>query len=512
VIVRYDVERFHKTVIDFFDASAEIFAQQVVVIDKGVRCTYQDLLERTKSVASYFKEYAGIQKGDRIALFSPNCIEYVIAYYAALRIGAIAVPVNIRLAIPEIKYQLNDSCPSLIVGESALIESIEPLMSEINQLKGIILIGGGDGTQIEDLFRHSVERDPKVDLHGDDPACIMYTSGTTGTPKGAVMSHWNIAYNSQIIALPPGLRFLCFVPFFHVTGLNASLNTAIANGGLLVLMERFQTEMAFKLIEEEQIELITCVPTILSMVVNWPRLREYDIGSLKYVFVGGAPLPQDLIDQTLKLLPDLNFIQVFGMTETTGRNLLRECHKTKDKFAAIGAPLPGVKTKIIDEEGFELPTNAVGECIIKGPNVIKQYWKKSEATQKSIKNGWLHTDDLMKIDEDGYHYIMGRKRDMIIRGGENVYPVEVENAICQHPGVSEAAVIGIANSIYGEEVMAFITLRQGTNLSAHTIQDFSRRYLAEYKIPSRIIFLDEIPKSATGKVIKNDLLSIARNE
>lgn len=270
-------------------------------------------------------------------------------------------------------------------------------------------------------------------------------------------------------------------------------------------MERFRTEKALQLIENEGIEFLIAVPTMLNMMINWPGIDQYDMSSLKYLAAGGAPLPEDLIDKTLKRLPDINFLQIFGMTETTGRVLLRECHKTREQFGAIGKRLPGVETKIVDDSGRELVPNSVGELLIKGPNVIQEYWNKPEATKKNITEGWLHTGDLMKIDDDGYHYLMGRQIELIIRGGENVYPVEVENVICQHPKILEAAVLGIPDEIYGEEVAAYVVLKEDEHLTVEALQQFCGKWLAGYKIPKVIKFVHELLKSPTGKVLKKEL-------
>jgi len=505
MIIRHDIEDFKRTVAEFFDSTVKYYPSQQALVDKGETYTYYSLSEKVKTVATSFKEDFGIKKGDRIAFILKNCKEYVIGFYAAMRIGAIAVPLNVRLSQYEIQYELEDCTPILLIADVAFWDSIKPIMEKIKTCRGCILVGGSEGDQFSHLLEGEAKEAPEIEIEGEDAACILYTSGTTGRPKGALTTHWNIAYSCQVLELPTGLKYLCTAPIFHVTGLYASLNTSVANAGVTVLMERHSTEKALQIIEKEGIEHMVAVPTVLSMMMNWPEVDRFDLSSLKYLAVGGAPLPEDLLDKTMKRLPEIAFLQVFGLTETTGRIVLRECHKTREKFGAVGKKLPGIQTKIIDDSGLELPPNSVGELIVKGPNVIQEYWNKPEATRKDITGGWLHTGDLMKIDDDGYHYIMGRQIELIIRGGENIYPVEVENAICQHPKVLEAAVLGIPDDIYGEEVIAFAVLNEGEYLTIHELQQFCGKYLADYKIPKVIKFVDQLLKSPTGKVLKREL-------
>lgn len=502
-LVRHDIKNFKKTILAFFDSTVNTFPSQLALTDRSETYTYRSLYEAVISVATFFQENLGVKKGDRIAFILKNCKEYVIAYYAAVRIGGIAVPLNYRLTSYELEFQLLDCSPALLIIDEKFWNSVKPIIGKIETCKHHIIVGG-KGDQFDSLLERETRNDPKIAIEENDPALIMYTSGTTGRPKGALMSHWNIAFNSQVMAFPPELRYLNFSPLFHVTGMNACLNTCVANAGECILMERYRTAAALELIGKEKIELITAVPTVLSMMIDWPEFDKYDVKSVKYVACGGAPVPEILIEETLKKFPNLTFLLMFGLTETTSRIIYMECKNIR-KAGTIGLPLPGIETKIIDNTGQELPPNTPGELIVKGPNIIQKYWNRPEETTRSIKGGWLYTGDLATIDEDGYHYLMGRRKELIIRGGENVYPVEVENAICQHPKVFECAVIGIADHLYGEEVCAFVILKEGENLTPQELQDFCSQYLADYKIPKIIKFANELPRNTMGKVLKEEL-------
>jgi long-chain acyl-CoA synthetase len=501
--VNYEYQKFKKTVPDLFYSKVQDFRSQPALIHNHDRYNYNELSIKVQNFALHLKESCKLQKGDRIAFLLPNCKEFVIAYYAAMTIGAIAVPLNARLTPHEIRYQLVDSLPSLVIASEQLFQLVDKAIAQLPSLKkSIIVTIKPEDFESTGLLKRNLSDLSKADVEPNDPACIMYTSGTTGKPKGAMMSHWNIAFGSQIIKLPPCYKFLCSVPLFHVAGLNSCLNTAIANAGTSILIEKFKTDQALQLIEEEQIDFITVVPTILNMMVNSPVIDSFDLSSIKVIACGGAPLHLELLKKALRVFPEASFLQMFALTETSNRVLCMDCNENLNKLGSVGLPLPGIQTKIVDDRGNVLPRSKTGELVIKGPCVIKRYWNQPEGSTEAIIDDWLYTGDLARIDNDGYHYIMGRKKDMIIRGGENIYNVEVENVVRQHPKVCEAAVFGVPDDIYGEEVMAFVVLNEGETLSIEELYQFCCNSLAHYKIPKHLKCLKELPKNPAGKVMK----------
>ncbi|RLB03878.1 MAG: hypothetical protein DRG83_06095 [Deltaproteobacteria bacterium] len=502
--INHDIQGYKKTIVDFLEDTVRNFGSQIALIAEGKTITYGNLLDAVTAVASILRRDFQIKKGERVVLLMFNSIEFVIVYYSLMWIGAVAVPLNWRLSHHELQSLITECEPALSVVDAKLWQERREFFKSHLGHK-IFVVERKQAFQ--DVVRSVRRREPREDIRPDDPAVIMFTAGTTGSPKGAVLTHWNIAYTSQNIRFMPGFKYLVFSPNFHATGLNASLNTCVANAGTAVLMERFRTTEALRLIHEEKVQYLAGVPTAIKMMLEWRDVNHFDLTSVQYLSIGGAPVTEEFVDLCSNKLPGVVLMQAYGLTETSAKIIVRDCAKVK-KPMCLGFPLPKMQVKIIDEKGFEVPLGEIGEIAVKGPAVMKQYWNRPRETELAIKDGWFHTGDLGKIDSDGYVYLAGRKKELIIRGGENIYPLEVENAIVEHPAVLECAVVGKPDPLYGEEIVAFVVLKANRHVEKEEIKEFCRERLADYKVPREVIFVSELPKNTLGKVLKAELLKM----
>ena len=470
-ISRYDglpnslVEMLRNTV----DQSAS--SEAIVEMD-GPRITYGDLWDRASQIAGGLRSN-GIQKGDRVAIRLGNSLDWCLAFLGCQLSGAIAVPVNTRFAGSEVEYVLNDS------GAKFTFMPGEPLPE-------------GAPYAIEDL-------------KPDDVSAIFYTSGTTGFPKGAMTTHSNFLSNietcDRIVHRPKAgsLRNLVSVPLFHVTGCNSQLLPVLSKGDVLVIMPTFEVQAFLRVIREERINRLTSVPAIYWLAINQPNFKELDTSPITLVSYGGAPIAPELVGKIKQAFPNARVGNGFGLTETSSVATYLP-HEYADAHAnSVGFPCP-----VDDVDLFEVdPETGAGELLVRGPNVVKGYWNKPEATAQAFVNGWLHTGDMAKIDSDGFVYIVDRKKDMICRGGENVYCVEVENALAAHPAVFEVAVIGVPDAVMGEKVGAVIVPRPGTSVDPAEIVKFAHENLADFKTPQFVsIRSAPLPRNAGGKILK----------
>jgi acyl-CoA synthetase (AMP-forming)/AMP-acid ligase II len=498
-----------KSLIDLFYRTVEKYPHKEGFICGEDRLTFRDMADSANKLAWVFQRDFGIHKGDRIALLLWNCLEFVVAYFACAQIGAISVPLNARLRSRELHYQINDSEPSLLVVGADLWKEIVPIQNEIPSVRKIISCG----EKIEgllyfpDLLGGKSAGRVTVDINEGDLCSIIYTSGTTGFPKGVMVTHRNIVNTamvcSEVLDTSSEDSQLIAVPFFHVTGLHSQLDHFVYMGGKSVIMKTFKVDEAMAIIEKESITSVVAVPTIYWLMLVSPSFKKYNLTSLRTICYGGAAASPELIVQLSKEFPKAKLINAGGLTEGTSGQYALPAEDGLRKAGAVGLPMPCTELRVVGEHGEDLPPGQVGEMILKGPGICKGYWKKPEATAKSFKDGWLYTGDLAKIDEEGYVWLVDRKTDMIIRGGENIYSIEVENILYFHPKVLEAAVVGVPDKIFGEEVKAFLYLKEGESADEEEIRDHCRKYLADYKVPKYIEFLKEpLPRNPGGKVIK----------
>lgn len=484
------------------------------VVYEDERLTYAEFFRATATLAHALREVFGVRKGDRVAIAMRNYPEWIVSFSAVLSVGAVAVPLNAWWTASELDYALTDSGALLAITDG----------DRAGRMSGLPLIvtrrGSFEGGHDWDSFEPKTTL-PPVDLSPDDPATIFYTSGTTGRSKGALGSHRNLGQAPMTVAYAitrgvvmsgkdpaetAGQRrvTLLTVPLFHVTGCFAVLMTTMFTGGGLVLMYKWDPGRALELIEREQVTTMSGVPTNAWQLISHPSLAKHDISSLTAISYGGAPAPPKLLERINELLPDRAPTNGYGMTETTALAIYNSGREYAAHPDSIGRPLAVMDVKICDPTGVELPRGEVGELCLRGPIVIMGYWNRPDATAETIVDGWLHTGDLARIDDEGFVYIVDRAKDMVIRGGENVYCAEVEAALFEHPAIDDAAVIGIPDDELGEQVGAVVRIT--SPVTAGDLQAFLRTRLAEFKIPVRFWFHEEeLPRNPGGKILKTVL-------
>ena len=481
--------------------------------------SFADLNEGSNRAANAMAAL-GVTKGDRVSYLGKNHPLYFEALLGAAKLGAVMTPVNWRLAPPEVAY-IVDNCGAEVVFVG---EGFAPILSkiadQIPQVKHVIGIDAADcdGPNYREWRDGYSDEAPNVILRAEDDALQLYTSGTTGRPKGAVMTHGSILSSRDASGSEGEMRkwqepvegdvTLLAMPCFHISGPGTGIGTMVAGTNSIVLPEYDPTQ-ALDLIENYNISKIFLVPAAIQILLNHPRVGEVDFSRLKYITYGASPIPLELMKQAMEVL-GCGFVQMYGMTETSGTivALDPEDHvpEGSKRMRSVGTPLQGVEIKIIDEEGNELPADTVGEIATRSSKNMRGYWNNDEATRETIDaDGWLRTGDAGYLDEDGYLYIHDRVKDMIISGGENVYPAEVENAIYAHPDVADVAVIGVPHEKWGEAVKACVVVKEGKELSESDVIAHSREHIAGYKCPKSVDFIDALPRNPSGKILRREL-------
>jgi len=489
---------------------------KVAMIDASRRVTYRTLLQWTEALSASLQHNYQIKKGDRIAILLPNCIDYAVSYLAAAQLGAISVSLNARCGVDELKYMIRDSQPKLLLAHPDLLERIETFSLQYFSPDRIIVTEpnarSGRYALLSEMTAKGQSRTIEFpSMEESDISGLMYTSGTTGRPKGAQISQGNIIANSIVLSF----CYLCaetdidlvLAPLFHVTGLHGQIMRAIYAGSTSVIAEKFSPATAMQTIETERVNVCVAVPTIFWLMMVNPDFETYDRSSLKRIIYGGSPASENFIESNHTKFPPALQINAYGLTECTSVATVLPHTEALRKIGSIGLPTPFSKLGIVDAAGRNLPPEAVGELIIKSPQICQGYWKNPAATEETFRQGWMHTGDLAKIDAEGFVYLMDRKKDMIIRGGENIYSIEVENALYDHAKVLEAAVVGVPDEIFGEQVKACVVLKCGQKADAEEILRHCSQRLADYKIPKFIEFYESLPRNPAGKIIKERLFS-----
>jgi long-chain acyl-CoA synthetase len=459
----------------------------------------------------------GIQRGQHVALMLPNVPQFTIAYFAAHYLGCPVVPLNVLLTPDEIAYHLSDSDAVALIAWEGFGEQARAGFNRAEACKHYVVAKAdpsdtsapSGGYNLTALLASGDPVQEVPDTMPDETAVILYTSGTTGRPKGAELSHFNLFYNAEYAAtrltpLPSDTVALAVLPLFHSFGQTVIQNGCLRVGGTVVLLPRFEARAAFELMQKHKVTLFAGVPTMYFALLNYPEASQYDVSSLKFCASGGSAMPVEVM-RAFDAKYNVNILEGYGLSETSPVASFNVLDLPK-RPGSIGIPIAGVEFKLIDEQGRTITEPMVaGEICIKGHNVMKGYYKRPEATAESIKNGWFATGDIAHRDADGFYFIVDRKKDMIIRGGFNVYPREIEEVLYAHPAVAEAAVIGIKHESYGEEVKAVIALKPGQKATAEDIMAYCKEKLAAYKYPRFIEFRDSLPKTATGKILKREL-------
>ena len=479
-------------------ATARKHGDRPALRQDDVVVTYAELDERTASVAAWARAQ-GITPGDRVGLMLPNVIAFPVTYYGLLRAGAVVVPINPLMTEREVTHYLSDSGARTIIA-----------WHEAAGAAGGAAATGTDLVVVDaDMAQFQVTADSTADRvveprTGDDTAVILYTSGTTGTPKGAELTHDNLRRNAQVTAgslidLGPEDVIMGCLPLFHVFGQTCGMNAAITAGASITLLPRFDPRAVLNIMARDKVTVFQGVPT---MYVALNGLTPTDVESLRVCVSGGAALPVEVL-HAFETKFGCEILEGYGLSETSPV----ACFNVRGARVpgSIGVPIDGVSLRVVDTAGNEVPAGEVGEIAISGHNVMKGYWNRPQATTEAIRNGWFHTGDMGRMDEDGYFFIVDRKKDMIIRGGFNVYPREIEEVLYEHPQVVEAAVIGVPHATHGEEVAAAITLAEGADVTVDEIRTYVKTRVAPYKYPRHIWFVNGLPKGPTGKILRREV-------
>ena len=486
-------------------ASAEQTPDNIALRIEDVSISYGQLHRAAAGIAAGLRE-RGIQPGDKVALLVPNVPEFTMAYFGILYAGATVVPINVLAAAPEVAYFLEDSGSRLLIVHP-LFE--KPGRAGAGEREVPVITAGGEGPDSLAALAASEPVDGPHATGADSTAVILYTSGTTGHPKGAELTHSNLFLNCAVVVprlveiKPEELRALATLPLFHSFGQTVIQNATLAAGGSISLLPRFEPEAAFKIIESHGITLFAGVPTMYFALLHFPGADAHDISSLSLCMTGGAPMPVEVMNSWEEKYR-VPILEGFGLSETSPIASFGVMDKPR-KAGSIGYPVWGVDLAIMDEDDKPQPDNERGEICIRGHNIMSGYLNRPEATKEAMKNGWFHSGDIGYRDGDGCYWIVDRKKDMILRGGFNVYPREVEEVLYQHEAIVEAAVVGIEHESHGEEVKAVIALAAGAEISEADVIAFCKERLAAYKYPRIVEIIDELPKGPTGKILKREL-------
>ena len=445
---------------------------------------------------------SGVGKGDVISLLLPNSVEYVIAYFACWQIGALAGPINSLLKAQEIEYVISNSeAKALLVNSEYL-----PIIEAIRDRLPLVITFDNEAAATSSV---SDTETPGTEISAEDEAIIIYTSGTTGKPKGCLLTHGNVIANARQITRWLGFseadRLLTMMPLFHMNAVSVTTMSALYAGGSTVVTQKFSASRFWQIISEYQITSFGSVATMLSMLLTtYPDGVPAGLNTrqLRFAMCGSAPVPAEVLkrfEETFNCL----VIEGYGLSESTCRSTFNPPDERR-RPGSCGVPI-GNEMCVVDEEDREVPNGELGEIVLRGENILKGYYKNDVANESAFRNGWFHTGDIGYRDPEGFYYIVDRKSDMIIRGGENIYPREIDEVLYQHPDVAAAAVVGVPDELYGEEVAAVVVLKDGAKTSEQQVIDYCKARLADFKCPKTVRFLDDIPKGPTGKLLKREL-------
>ncbi len=473
-------------------------------IDKR-QFTYKEFEAAVKRTANLLASH-GIRKGDVVSLLLPNSIEYVIAYFACWQIGALAGPINSLLKAQEIAYVIANSEAKAWLVNQEFLPVVEATRDQLRSQPCVVIPFDNEAEATHGVSETS---EYEVDLTSDDEAIIIYTSGTTGKPKGCVLTHGNVIANARQISswlhFTESDRLLTMMPLFHMNAVSVTTMSAVYAGGSTVVSPKFSASRFWQIISEYEITSFGSVATMLSMLLSTypdgvPRGLKTD--QLRFAMCGSAPVPAEVLrrfEETFNCL----VIEGYGLSESTCRSTFNPPDKRR-RPGSCGLPI-GNEMRVVDDEDRDMPDGELGEIVLRGENILSGYYKNDQANETAFRNGWFHTGDIGYRDSDGFYYIVDRKSDMIIRGGENIYPREIDEVLYQHPDIAAAAAVGVPDELYGEEVAAAVVLKAEAKTSEQEVIDFCKARLADFKCPKTVHFLDDIPKGPTGKLLKREL-------
>ena len=471
------------------------------------RCTFEQFNERVNRLAEGFLQN-GVEKGDKVALLLMNSLEFIECYFALSKLGSVTVPLNVRLSSNELVYQIKQSDSKLLVFGTEFEEKVLTIRQQLSSLGCFVSVGGGAAkhtVQYEDLIQVHSSSEPLIDVNEDDPCIIIFTAGTTGKPKGAVLTHKNQVVNAMNtlieLTVEKEIRWLCIPPLFHIAALAVAQWVLLA-GGCAVIMPGFNPNEIPGIIQDEKITHILLVPSMWISLLEVYGEGEWDTSSLKVAFTGASIMPLSLRKRIIKIAPQIQLIDIFGQTEMSPSTCMLKHDDGLKKPESVGQRMVNVEARIVDANENDVPVGEVGEIIYRGPTMMKEYYKAPEATAEAMRDGWFHSGDLVREDEDGFITIVDRLKDMIISGGENIYSAEVEAVILGHPKIREAAVVGVPDPQWGESIKAYVVPKPGEMVTATEIISYCQENIASYKKPKSVEVIEELPKNSAGKVLK----------
>ncbi len=497
--------------------NARKFPDKEALVYGDQRLTFGEFNSRVNKLAQAFLDL-GIERGSKVAVMSFNCSEFLEIYFALGKIGGVTVPLNFRLHGEELVYIVNHSdAQAFVVGEP-LLPMVEPMRKDFVNVRDYISI---TGEPIEGMKHYETwiagypDDEPLVLVDDDDPLFIMYTAGTTGRPKGAVLTHKNEITMWMLVSMfamsEPGIgdlsSYRCFVPppIFHLAGFGIAQLAFFAGATVILSPQVFDPTDIMQTIEREEVSAILLIPAMANFLLQLPDLDKYDTSSLKVWVSGAAILPTATRQQIVKHFPNVRIFDVFGQTEMSPVVCGLRHSEAEGRETSVGKPLSFIEVRVLDDDGRDVPLGQVGEAVYRGPNVMKEYYKEPEATAEAMRGGWFHSTDMVRQDEEGYIYIVDRKKDMIISGGENIYPAEIEEALYKNAKVLECAVIGVFDEEWGEAVKACVVCKPGETMTDEEVIEYCKKHLGSYKKPRSVDFMEALPRNAAGKVLKRVL-------
>jgi acyl-CoA synthetase (AMP-forming)/AMP-acid ligase II len=506
-----------KNVVALLQDTVTKYPDRVGFVDGDRHLTYAEFDRSVDRIAAGLEAH-GIRRGDRVAALLGIQVEMALCFFAVMKLGALLVPLNTRFKGAELAYEINDSESKALIVDEEFWPSIDSARDRLATIENIFFRGRNTpaGTLSFDLLRrHNGIEFTRATLTESDDVAIMYTSGTTGKPKGAILHQRGFVLTAMLLSdflrYEPGDKMICCIPLFHVTGLAMVMLSPIFSGAGAVYLRTSGTKNFLEAMSRQKISHYTGVINVIWMMINHPDFEKYDFSSFKVACFGGSPASEEMVRGIMGKLPNLRMSVGYGLTESHAMISTTPYADALRKVNAVGKMLALGDAKVVDDDRNELPAGSAGEILLKGAKIFKGYWNNPVATREAMADGWLRTGDIGKIDDEGFLYILDRKKDMINRGGEKIYSLEVENLIFNYPKVLEVAVVGAPDSVLGEAVKAVIALKPGETASEEEIRKFCAEHLADYKVPKFIEFVDSLPRNPAGKVVKAELRRPAKS-
>ena len=501
------------------------FPDRTATICEGRRQSYRELGRRVQALARALSRL-GIGRGDRVAIYLLNSAQFLETVYACFELNAVVVPLNTRLAAEELVFIINDAECKAFLTDELLLPAAASFKDRLQGIEHFIALGGGAGfadyeTLIGEAGNDVAPLPLSDDASDEELAGLFYTSGTTGLPKGVMLSHRNLWMNAlhtlAARAPEPQQNFLHAAPMFHLATFPAAINVTI-NGGTHTILRKFDLKTLMELIEHEHVTSTVLVPTMINFLINHPDFSQHNLSSLRRITYGASPMPVELLKRTMEAMPGVEFFQGYGQTESSPllTALLPEDHhfdgdeRLARRLGSCGRPVAGVEVEVVNDQGQPVKLGEAGEVVARGPNVMMGYWKRPEETDQTLRGGWLHTGDVGTLDEEGLLTLKDRSKDVIISGGSNIYPREVEEVLLRHPAVAEVSVVGEPDAEWGENVVAFVVARPGAALDTAELDRLCLDNIARFKRPKRYQRIDALPKNMTGKVLKTELRTLLK--